>query len=247
MDPLIRSAVLADDRRQLRRPQPVPAAPAAMPAPAGRAPVFATAAETVEQMRRDVEQRLADARRELEQEREAMRKTMAAEHAGALEQAARRGYEEGRQRGEADGRRALDADVARVRALLDELQQVRSQVLDAAEDTVVEIAFAAICRLAGTEAASRDVAAHAVRQACAELRTGDALTVLVHPGDLAQLVSQLERPPGVNLVASPAIGVGGCMIDGVAGTLDARLETQLDQLRLALLRVRSARHQGERA
>jgi flagellar assembly protein FliH len=245
MDPLIRSAVLADDRRQLRRPQSA-AATGAKPAPAGGAPVPAATAEAAEQMRLDLERRLADARRVLEQEREAMRKTMAAEHARALEQAAERGYEEGHQRGAAEGRQALDVEAARMRALLGELRQLRGQVLDGAEDTMVEIAFAALCRLAGTEAASRDVAVRAVREACAELRAGDVLTVLVHPDDLAQVVSQLERPPGVNLVAGPAVGLGGCMIESAAGTLDARLDTQLEQLRRALLRARSSRRQGER-
>jgi flagellar assembly protein FliH len=247
MDPLIRSAVLVDERRPLRRPQPVATATqAAMPAPVGRVPGATSVADAAEQVRRDAERRVAEARRELEQEREAMRRTMAVEHARALELAAERGYQEGLQRGAADGRQALDEEVARLRTVLGELQQLRGQVLDAAEDTMVELAFASLCRLAGTEATSRDVVVHAVRQASAELRAGDELTVLVHPDDLAQVVSQLERPRGVNLVASPAVGMGGCMIDGATGTLDARLETQLEQLRLALLRARSVRRQGDR-
>lgn len=236
MDPLIRSAVLADDRRRLRRPQP-----AAAPAPA-----VVPAAETAEQMRRDAEQRLADGRRELEQERDAMRKTLAAEQAEALEQAAERGYEEGLRRGEADGRKALDEEVARLGALLADLRQQRAQVLDAAEDTMVEIAFAALCRLAGSEAASRDAAVHAVRQAGADLRAGDALTVFVHPDDLAQLGGRLGQQ-GVTLLAGGGVELGGCMIDGATGTLDARLETQVQGLRAALLDARAARRRGDPA
>ncbi len=244
MDPLIRAAIVADDRRSLRRPQPALANPGAEPASVQRP--AAPAADLAAQLRRDVERQLADGRRQLEQEREAMRKTLAEDHARALERAAERGYEDGLRRGETAARAALEDDIARVRGVLGELRQAHAQVLDAAEDTMVEIAFAAICRLAGTEAASRDTVAHAVRQACAGLRADDALTVLVHPDDLAQLVATLGHP-GVQLVASPAIHAGGCMIDGATGTLDARLEIQLEQLRQALLRARAERRQGERS
>jgi len=240
MDPLIRAAIVADDRRPLRRPQAAVANPGAAPA---QRPA-AAAADPGAQLRLDVERQLADGRRQLEQQGEAMRKALAEEHARALEQATERGYEDGLQRGEAAARATLEDDIAGVRGVLGELRQARAQVLDAAEDTMVEIAFAAICRLAGSEAASRDTVVRAVRDACAAMHTDDVLTVLVHPGDLAQLVATLGHP-GVQLVASPAVARGGCMIDGATGTLDARLETQLEQLRQALLRARGERRQGE--
>jgi flagellar assembly protein FliH len=128
--------------------------------------------------------------------------------------------------------------------MLDGLYQARHDVLDEAEDTLVEIAFAAVCQLAGTDAVARAVVAHAVREAAARLHADESLTVLLHPDDLACL-DEAERQWGnVEFTASPAVAVGGCMIDGGKGTLDARLEVQLARLCGALARAREAQRNG---
>lgn len=244
MAPLIRSAVLAQGRRQLARPARTPSAPSANPAPQTAPAAPARPDVAAEQGRREVERQLAAGRRELETEREAMRQSMAAEQAKALEQAARRGHDEGLMKGEAAGRAALEQEAERLRGLFSELSAARRDIAAQAEDGLIELAFAAVCRLVGTEAASRAAAVQAVNAAWAAQRGGDGLTVLLHPDDVAHVRERLGTLEHVNLVASPSVRVGGCMIDDAAGTLDARLDTQLAALRAALVRQRAQRREG---
>ena len=45
---------------------------------------------------------------------------------------------------------------------------------------------------------------------------------------------------GVELVADEQVKLGGCVLEGASGNLDARLETQLQRLRDTLLRARES-------
>lgn len=240
MAPLIRSAILANDRRQLIRPKANE-----ITATSNMIAKATCNDAATEQVQLEVERQLSEGRRQLELERENVRKAMEAEQAEALERAVQTGYTKGMKLGEAEGRAILAKEALRLQDTIDELRQVRGDVLAEAEDALVELVFAAICRLVGTEGASRDVAANAVRSACAALHGEDTLTILVHPDDLTALRERLGTMESVSLLPSPVVRVGGCMIAGAAGTLDARLETQVEGLRIALAGQRARRREGE--
>jgi flagellar assembly protein FliH len=71
-------------------------------------------------------------------------------------------------------------------------------------------------------------------RAVAEARPLGSLRVHMHPDDAellgAHWPTQVEHQMGqpLTLIADPAIRRGGCLIEGEHGTVDARLETQLD-------------------
>jgi flagellar biosynthesis/type III secretory pathway protein FliH len=82
-----------------------------------------------------------------------------------------------------------------------------------------------------------DIAAKAV--AAAQVRPG-AIVLRVHPDDRAAIEQTRPRwmasllAADVNIVADEAVGRYGCIVDTAAGRVDARLETQLSALELAL-------------
>lgn len=127
-----------------------------------------------------------------------------------------------------------------------------SEYADQYEDDMVVLCHRALCRVFGETAIHRDSVALVVRQAVAEYCAVDVastltalLTVRVHPTDVerlesdAELVQALQRHgvQRVVWVADEQVGLGGCMIDGDHGRLDARLETQLTALTALLARV----------
>jgi flagellar assembly protein FliH len=247
MEAIIRSAELGAERRRLARPpsqsRPAEVAAADVTAAAVTATVISRA--DIERLEREHAQQIAAIRREVEAERVRLHAAMADEQAEAMRAAAEAGFAQGVERGLAEGRFRLDAVADRLEALAAGLQACRSEVIEAAEETMVEIAFAAVCRIAGTQAASRAAVLHAVREAAAHLNTGDSLCVFVHPDDLASLQ---EAAPGfeqVAFAASPAVRAGGCLIEGPVGTLDARLDIQLAQLAAALGKAHATRRAGE--
>lgn len=264
MDPIIRAAAVTAARRPLGRPGAAPvqhAGPAALavPAAAPAAPLpdpeqARAALEQAEAQRRAWQAEEAAARAQLqeaqddlqrrEQQLQAERQAHAAALQDAHEEAARRGHEEGLARGVAEGRAGADAAAAARLAQLDALalgmEQAAADALARHEDLLVEVAWSAICRLAGELAAGRDGALAMVRTAMSAVRDSQQLRVRMHPQDAAWL-AQHGEPERWSLQGDPAVALGGCIVDGAHGSLDARLELQLERLRAALAAARAAR------
>ena len=216
-----------------------------------RAELMTQAAELLrEQQALDAAQaRLAQENQQLtlqRQELQAAQQQLQDEAAQLKSDAERLGHEEGRQQALRDAAEASGAQVARLNAVVHALSQSKRALLDENQDLLVEIAFAAVCRVLGTAAATRSGLASMVGELIAAERDPETLRVRVHPQDLEQLsdgASGLD--PRLVFLADSGIELGGCMIDGARGTLDARLELQLQHLRAALTLVRQQRNQNE--
>ena len=170
------------------------------------------------------------------------------------------GFEKGLQQGLVQGREAgaievqreketLHAAMARQSGLLDQLvQSLKTQTaqhlmqrLETAEDEMVSLCHAAIGRLLGEHALDAEIIIGAVRRAMGEC-CGDTLesllSVHVHPDDLALLQADaglarwLADKDGGRVVwrADGEVTLGGCVVRSTHGSLDARLETQLEAL-----------------
>lgn len=137
-----------------------------------------------------------------------------------------------------------DEKMNQLQQTLDGLAAAWAQRLDTLEPAAIDLAFAAVCRVMGQTHANRDAVAALVRQAMGQLRGGTLLRVRLHPGDLAALESDalVARHPAVQWVADATVEAGGCLLDTEHGTLDARLDRQLDRLRQVW--VTAARAQG---
>ena len=182
------------------------------------------------------------------------------------QQGFRQGLGEGKQEGEAAAQAAASAGQERLDFLTERLEQwlallpdhfqeQLSQRLKGAEDDMVALCHAVICRFLGDKALGREALAHAIRSAVAECcgsnahaATAGLLAIHVNPGDL----EIVQADPGLTawlsrLRAGPipwrtdeAVGPGGCIVHSSHGSLDARLETQLAALQLLLLGGRAA-------
>jgi flagellar assembly protein FliH len=183
-----------------------------------------------------------------------------------------RGVQEGRQQGLAEGREAgrqaverearssqeaMAGRLAQLDQLLAALPAELGRRLASAEEDMVALCHAAVCRILGEQLVTPDGVVHCVAQAIREadggslLQTSDqrGLAVHVHPVDLEslqvdpRLASWLSgeastRSAPVRWVADERVRLGGCLVRSSEGTLDARLETQLAALRSLLLDAR---------
>lgn len=255
MEALIRSAGIAAERRSLRqRPDQPPGG--ALPehrtgtlvreqAPVRTEPDLAAECERLRAeivaLRRAADESQAERDRQLEQERAALRKAAAGDAERAAAEAAERGHEEGRERGIAEGRESLREQVQRAAALCEALDGARAQAIDLAEDTMVELAFAAVCRILGSDEALRKAVQVAIDESRTRIEAKTTLTVSLHPDDAEALSALAGQARNVKLVGDEQVALGGCRIASSTGTLDARLETQVQRLRTVLLGVRAAR------
>lgn len=161
-------------------------------------------------------------------------------------EAERLGYEQGQELAGREAAEATAAQVARLNAVVQALSQSKRALLEENQDLLVEIAFAAVCRMLGANASSRPALASMVGALIEAERAPETLRVRLHPQDLGLLTEATSGlDPRLEFLPDSGIELGGCMIDGPRGTLDARLELQLQHLRSTLLLVRQQRGQNE--
>ena len=186
--------------------------------------------------------RLAQERAQLQADAEQRLRQAAARAEADRQQVHQQRYEEGYQAGieakEAEAREAVE----RFAALHRSLEEDRAQVLRGAETLVVDLAVATARRITGVqvEAESR-VLVRGIRAALEALAQESRLEIKVHPEDVqlarrfaARWVDKVAQATALRVVASDAVGRGGCMVEGDEGNVDARLETQLEALHQAL-------------
>lgn len=213
------------------QPQPQSQLPPAVP------PISAPAPEV--QAAPDLEALVAQARQtvllQIKQEAESVR-----------ELARQRGLQEGRQAGIEEAKKEFASELVRIRSLAGNLQQALSSQFQGVEDVMVEIAFAAICKILGQTAFTQEGIRSLVRQASADMLRLERIVVRLHPADLAALRSSalldsvLSNASQISWLADNGVQMGGCLLETERGDLDARLETQIARLREVLVAARGS-------
>jgi len=159
------------------------------------------------------------------------------------------GYRDGYDAGTRNAEAELAQEIEGLRAIRQSLDRALARGIEGLEDVMVEIAFAAVCKMLGeaalTEAGVRDMVREAMRLA----RSKEGLVLRVSPADYRMLHAEPERARAVTdgakieIFPDERVSIGGCLLEAGGGTLDARLEVQLRQLLDTLTRARGV--QGE--
>lgn len=239
MDPIIRSVSLAPTVRQLRRsssPAVTEVVSAALDVPIKVAPVppkeqvpltqAFVAAHTPLAQRDDSEQRREKERKELQELRD---RTEQQAHALGLE------------KGERAAQEAAEQYIQQLSTLAAELGKAKLMAAQQAEDGIVAVVYETCCKIMGSAALTRDGIAALVSQSLSAFKEESSVLVRLHPQDLTVLqaaMPEIDAKGSLRWQEDATIALGGCVVEGVSGTLDARLETQLDSLREALLTAR---------
>ena len=116
--------------------------------------------------------------------------------------------------------------------------------LDLEQDAVV-LAYASVCSILGTKSEDKDTVHRVVQQVMQTHKLDGLIRIRLSPEDWRWMgfndMPQNPESSSVNWESDPQLKAGDCMIEGQTGTLDARLATQLDNLRALLLQVHNAR------
>ena len=168
------------------------------------------------------------------------------------EEGLRAGYEDGLKKGEAEAQAAQRAAVAKaveeasaplqererqLVALAGALSGQQAHTQDLAEQEAVVLAYEVACRILGAHLVTPEGVQAQAQQLLAAARQREAV-FHVHPED-ARRLQEAAADSGLRCVADPAVQSGGCLLQGPNGTLDARLETVLAQVRQGLLEARA--------
>jgi flagellar assembly protein FliH len=222
---VLRGAATHVQPRRLARPRPVDAAAPVDVAPPTLVPGYEQGFEVGRQA--GFEQGLLDAQRQIGE--------AVAHKRAELEQAVEARLSEV----EAEAAKRLE----RLDNVLSGLEGALVKRLAEVEADAVALAFAAVCKLIGDQAGQAEAVGRILRQGFEALRGAPLLAVRMNEADLRVLQSHpqwrqtLANTPQVRWIADAAVAMGGCLFETPSGTLDARLDTQLDALRSKWLGV----------
>jgi len=138
---------------------------------------------------------------------------------------------EGERAGLACARQALERAAAQVA----DLQQ---QIIAEAEAHLLDLAVEIARKVLMQEIqAGRHQIEPIVREALRRAPANREIAVRLNPDDLARLEAASDRdemPANVRLVADPSVGPAECVVETAEGTVEARIDHELDQVRGAL-------------
>lgn len=155
--------------------------------------------------------------------------------------------DESYQRGLEDGKNLAERGLQHVfrslRTAAEDLQMLREKVLRESEDHLLDLVMAVARKVLLREVRQdRQIVVKVIQKAIADLLKTDDLVIRVNPDDHALITSSADSllkneisAARFELKPDPAVMIGGCLVETGLGTVDARLEAQLEEIFRAML------------
>ncbi|MBF0292760.1 MAG: hypothetical protein HQK86_11460 [Nitrospinae bacterium] len=181
-------------------------------------------------------------RRTIDEAEEIRAKALA--EAGAIREKARQqGHKEGHAAGYAEGLKKAAPVMDSFAALVRELTGAREKFYSNTENEMVELVINVAEMALGDQIEKNPgLIRHVIKSAVRKLQAREEMTIRVNPMDLAEaekvraeIIKEVEDIEKVSFKGDPLVSRGGCMLDTNMGSIDARVETQLEAMRESLL------------
>ncbi len=181
--------------------------------------------------------------KELEEQLLAVNKQLADDRENAKEL----GYQEGFKQASAQALAEQEQELDAIKALLLSMAAEKVQLIKQAEDAAVDIGFAAAVKIMGQASVDRTLVIAMIKRSMGQIAKREGLLIRLSPADYRRLDQyRMQQKKGdewiteVEFKSDEHVGLGGCIIESGAGSLDARLELQVDELKKLLLDARSS-------
>ncbi|MBD2845289.1 flagellar assembly protein FliH [Paenibacillus sp. IB182496] len=210
------------------------------------------ATERIEQAGRQAEQQLAEAREQIEQwwaDKRAQDEDM---EATAKHEGYEQGREEGIAQGEAENAASWEASLTESRQLLEQARRTREQIIQEAEPFLLELSCAIAAKIIGRELEQdTSLALELIRKSLARRHEQGLITVCVAPSQLAfvqaardELAAVVDSQAQLQILPDAAIQDQGCVIRSAYGSIDARIDTQLEEIKRELMQLALQQAEG---
>lgn len=163
----------------------------------------------------------------------------------AYAKAKQEGYLAGLEAAKEKGQKDLNAALKQITDLLHSLKDIHEVLFQEIENSAVEVVFEAVAKIIGHAAIDKKMAYNITREAIEQVKNRDKIIIRVSTQDYEMINAALHQADNAELlkknltvVADNLVQLGGCLIETEAGSIDARLEIQLQRLKDTLLGVR---------
>ena len=148
-----------------------------------------------------------------------------------------KGYAQGERAGAEASARRGEAALRRLAQTIEELSNLRAELLQKTERQVVELALAIAVRVLRREVSvDRELLIAMAKVALERLGENTSATIRLNPEDFAVIGAQahLGEHDVVRVVADPLVSSGGCLVQSDFGLIDAGIDAQLGEVAAAL-------------
>ncbi|MDY0398858.1 MAG: FliH/SctL family protein [Desulfuromonas thiophila] len=161
-----------------------------------------------------------------------------AQSAQEREQLRQQAYDEGFAAAEKKLHQQFDSTTKALGDACRQISRAREQILQRSRDDMLELVIAIAQRVIQLEVEERrDLIRFTVEKAIAAAVQAEEFHIRVHPEDMAVVeelkplfIASLSGLSNIEFVADRSLSRGGCVLESPAGKVDARIETQLDEI-----------------
>jgi len=151
-----------------------------------------------------------------------------------LEAARREAFQQGMEEGQRQAGAQLEAEFARIARAIEEISGLKPRLRASAERELVALALAIARRILRRELHVDAEAVLGLAKAALEKASLREVTeVRLHPalaGPVRAHLARIGAPQSIEVREDPALEPGGVLVETARGTIDASLETQLDEI-----------------
>ncbi|XEC97108.1 FliH/SctL family protein [Paenibacillus tarimensis] len=203
------------------------------------------AEQRMKQATEEAERLLKDAKSQIDhwwrQRREDDGLAVETAHKSGFEQ----GFNEGLEQAETECSERWRALLEEARTILEQAYETREQIIQEAEPFLVELSCAIAEKIIGKQLAmSPDLALDMIRKALTRRREQGVITLCVSPNQLAyvqaareELSLAIDSQAELQILPDAQVKEYGCVIRSSFGSIDARIDTQLEEIKHELIQI----------
>ncbi|MBG9793156.1 flagellar biosynthesis protein [Paenibacillus dendritiformis] len=155
------------------------------------------------------------------------------------------GYQEGMARAEQEIKEAYERKIAEAEAVLRQAYQAKEQLIQEAEPFVVSLSCAVAEKIIQKQlSVEPEIVLELARKTLSRKRESGTITLCVSPEQFAyvhaareELNLAVDSQAELQIIPDSSVNDGGCVVRSALGSIDARIDTQLTEIKKALMQV----------
>ncbi len=160
-----------------------------------------------------------------------------------IEKAAyKKGFEEGKRKGVEDGKKVVEPLIETVKKELLEINKVKEEFYKTIESEMLELVIAVSKKVIHKEVATdRDTVLNTIKATVNSIIGKEEIKIKLNPEDLklakdikVDISNLIEGVKNITIDGDISVGRGGCIVETNYGSVDARIEQQMEAIEHAL-------------
>ncbi|CAH8769998.1 FliH/SctL family protein [Paenibacillus dendritiformis] len=155
------------------------------------------------------------------------------------------GYREGMERAEQEIKEAYERKIAEAEAVLRQAYQAKEQLIQEAEPFVVSLSCTVAEKIIQKQlTVEPEIVLELARKTLSRKRESGTITLCVSPEQFAyvhaareELSLAVDSQAELQIIPDSSVNDGGCVVRSALGSIDARIDTQLTEIKKALMQV----------